>query len=114
MTNDRAKLDTDFVWALRRSRHTLEKCISRLVIVALSAQPPGGNKLCVCTENPFKSNETTGVSSPVASRTGTASSLQHPVQLLNSLELYYWSLNQATEIQNISYQKLGINENIRY
>ena len=30
------KLGVNFVWALRKSRHILEKCISRLVIVALS------------------------------------------------------------------------------
>jgi hypothetical protein len=33
---------------LREIRIHCKKCISRIVIVALSAQPPGVNKLCVC------------------------------------------------------------------
>jgi hypothetical protein len=33
---------------LKEIRIHCRKCISRVVIVALSAQPPGVNKLCVC------------------------------------------------------------------
>jgi hypothetical protein len=36
---------------LREIRIYCKKCISRIVIVALSAQPPGVNKLCVCSSD---------------------------------------------------------------
>jgi hypothetical protein len=35
---------------LKEIRIHCRKCISRVVIVALSAQPPGVNKLCVCVQ----------------------------------------------------------------
>jgi hypothetical protein len=33
---------------LKETRIHCKKCISRSKVVALSAQPPGVNKLCVC------------------------------------------------------------------
>jgi hypothetical protein len=38
----------EFCMSLKEIRIHRRKCISRVVIVALSAQPPGVNKLCVC------------------------------------------------------------------
>jgi hypothetical protein len=43
------------VWAPRR-QGIFRKCISRLVIVALSASPPGVNELCVCIYDSWTSN----------------------------------------------------------
>jgi hypothetical protein len=37
-----------YVWARRRQQMYIRTCIVRSVIVALSAEPPGVNELCVC------------------------------------------------------------------
>jgi hypothetical protein len=39
----------EFCIGLKEIRIHCRKCISRAVTVALSAQPPGVNNLCVCT-----------------------------------------------------------------
>jgi len=44
-----ANTEGNTVWAPRRHGvYPKHACIGRLVIVALSAQPPGVNEVCVC------------------------------------------------------------------